>query len=181
MLGRDYASQTCSIARTLELVGERWTLLIVRNVYLGVRRFDALQAQLGIARNVLASRLESLTTSGILKRRPYGERPVRHEYVLTDKGRALWPVLVELMQWGDRYASTPEGPPVLLRHRDCGGLVGPHRACTRCGALLALGDVYAEPGPGASAEYPLFTGRARRARRPADAAQDARDEPVKAA
>jgi len=155
MLGRDYQGQTCSIARALELIGERWTLLIVRNVYLGVRRFDDLQAQLGVARNVLATRLDSLTASGILQRRPYGERPVRHEYVLTEKGRALWPVLVELMQWGDRYAPTRTGPPVILRHRGCGGEVSSHRACSRCSALLELSDVRAEPGPGASSEWPL--------------------------
>jgi DNA-binding HxlR family transcriptional regulator len=156
MLARDYEGQTCSIARALELVGERWTLLIVRNVHLGVRRFDAIQEQLGIARNVLACRLDGLTANGILERRPYGERPVREEYALTDKGRALWPVLAELMQWGDRYAASPEGPPVLLRHIECGGTVGPHRACTRCGALLELSDVRAERGPGASPKHPLF-------------------------
>jgi DNA-binding HxlR family transcriptional regulator len=162
MLGRDYQSQTCSIARALEYVGERWTLLIVRNIYLGVRRFDDLQEQLGIARNVLASRLESLTADGILERRPYGERPVRHEYRLTEKGRALWPVLVELLQWGDRYASSPEGPPVVLRHSGCGGSVGPHRICTRCQAALEFYDVRAEAGPGASAKHPLlFRARAR--------------------
>jgi DNA-binding HxlR family transcriptional regulator len=136
-------------------VGERWTLLIVRNIYPGVRRFDDLQAQLGIARNVLAARLDSLIASEILERRPYGERPVRHEYVLTEKGRALWPVLVELMQWGDRYAPTPKGPPVILRHRGCGGEVVAHRACSRCGALVELADVRAEPGPGAGNERPL--------------------------
>jgi DNA-binding HxlR family transcriptional regulator len=158
MLGRGYDRQTCSIARTLELVGERWTLLIVRNIQLGVRRFDDLQQQLGIARNVLASRLETLAKNGIVERRPYGERPVRHEYELTEKGRALWPVLVELMQWGDRYAAGPKGPPVVIRHRGCGGTLGSHRECTRCGALLELSEVRAEPGPGAAAEHPLLIG-----------------------
>jgi DNA-binding HxlR family transcriptional regulator len=159
MLGRDYDSQTCSIARALELVGERWTLLIVRNVQLGVRRFDEIQQQLGIARNVLAARLEALTASGVLERHPYGERPVRHEYRLTDKGRDLWPVLVELMQWGDRYAPARGGPPVILRHAGCGGEVGEHRACTRCGELLEAADVRAEPGPGASERHPLLSAR----------------------
>ncbi len=111
MLNRDYRTQTCSVARALEVVGERWTLLILRNVFLGLHRFDDQQQQLGIARNVLASRLERLVEEQILERRPYGERPVRHEYHLTEKGRALWPVLVELLQWGDRYAPEPEGPP----------------------------------------------------------------------
>jgi len=155
VLGREYDGQTCSIARTLELVGERWTLLIVRNVQLGVRRFDEIQEQLGIARNVLAARLEALTANGILERHPYGERPVRHEYRLTETGRDLWPVLVELMQWGDRYAPARKGPPVILRHIACGGEVGPHRACIRCGELLEAADVRAEPGPGASEKHPL--------------------------
>jgi DNA-binding HxlR family transcriptional regulator len=155
MLGRDYASQTCSIARALELVGERWTLLILRNVFLGVRRFDEQQDQLGIARNVLAERLERLLDNEILEKHPYGERPVRYEYRLTERGRALWPAIVELMQWGDQYAASPDGPPTVLRHRGCGGSVGAHRACTRCGALLEFDDVRPEPGPGASAEHPL--------------------------
>jgi DNA-binding HxlR family transcriptional regulator len=156
MLRRDYQTQTCSIARALEVVGERWTLLILRNVFLGVRRFDDQQNQLGIARNVLASRLERLVDEEILERRPYGERPVRHEYHLTEKGRALWPVLVELLLWGDRYAPQPGGPPRILRHQGCGGTVGPHRMCTRCGQLLELEDVRSEVGRGASSEYPLL-------------------------
>jgi DNA-binding HxlR family transcriptional regulator len=155
MLGRDYQGQICSIARALELVGERWTMLILRNVYLGLHRFDELQEQLGIARNVLATRLEGLTSAGILERRPYGARSGRHEYHLTEKGRALWPTLVELMQWGDRYAPSRKGPPTVLRHDGCGGTVGPHRTCTRCGMPLELDDVRAEAGPGASPRHPL--------------------------
>jgi DNA-binding HxlR family transcriptional regulator len=158
MLRRDYETQTCSIARALELVGERWTLLIVRNLFLGVRRFDDLQEQLGIARNVLATRLQRLVDSGLCERRPYGERPVRHEYSLTEKGRALWPVLVELMQFGDRYAPPPGGPPTVLRHIGCGGTLARNRTCARCGTMLAYDDVRVEPGPGASPEHPLFKG-----------------------
>ena len=155
MLQRDYQTQTCSIARALEIVGERWTLLVLRNVFLGWRRFDEQHQQLGIARNVLASRLQRLLDEHILELRPYGERPVRYEYHLTKKGRALWPVLVELLQWGDRYAPGPDGPPVIFRHTGCGGTVGPHRACTRCGELLEQGDVRAELGPGARPDHPL--------------------------
>jgi DNA-binding HxlR family transcriptional regulator len=158
VLNRDYQTQTCSIARALEVVGERWTLLILRNVFLGLRRFDEQHQQLGISRNVLASRLERLVDEQILERRPYGERPVRHEYHLTDKGRALWPVLVELLQWGDRYAPEPDGPPRILRHKECGGTVGPHRICTRCGHPLEYDDVRSEWGPGAPLEHrPLAT------------------------
>jgi len=157
VLRRDYETQVCSIARALELVGERWTLLILRNVFLGVRRFDDLQSQLGFAGNVLATRLERQVDNGVLERHPADERRARHKYRLTDKGRALWPVLVELMQWGDHYSPTPGGPPTVLRHEGCGGFMGPHRTCTRCGALLEFDDVRAEVGPGASPEHPLRT------------------------
>jgi DNA-binding HxlR family transcriptional regulator len=149
MLGNDYRALNCSIARALELVGERWTLLILRDAFLGVRRFDALQTSLGIARNVLAARLERLVAEGILEKVPYQERPPRHEYRLTAKGLDLWPVIVELLRWGDRHAPAPAGPPILLRHRDCGGLLGERRTCERCGQPLELRDVLAERGPGA--------------------------------
>jgi DNA-binding HxlR family transcriptional regulator len=151
MLGNDYKGQNCSIARTLEIVGERWSILVLRDIFLGVRRFDALQRDLGVARNVLATRLERLIEAGILEKAPYQERPRRHEYRLTEKGLDLWPIVVELLRWGDRHAATPAGPPVLLRHRDCGGLLGERRLCERCGQPLGLADVRAERGPGAVA------------------------------
>ncbi len=150
MLGNDYKEINCSIARSLELVGERWTILVLRNVFLGVRRFDEMQRDLGIARNVLAARLDRLVGEGILEKVPYQERPLRHEYRLTDKGLDLWPVIVELLQWGDRYAAPAAGPPVVLRHKGCGGAVGERRICTRCGELLGVRDVRAEAGPGAT-------------------------------
>ena len=99
--------QVCSIARALELVGERWTLLIIRDVFLGVRRFEDLQRDLGIARNVLASRLDKLTADGILERRRYSEHPPRDEFLLTEQGLDLWPTVVALMQWGDQYRAEP--------------------------------------------------------------------------
>jgi DNA-binding HxlR family transcriptional regulator len=149
MLGNDYREQNCSIARALELVGERWTILVLRNVFLGVRRFDALQRELGVARNVLASRLDRLVGEEVLEKVPYSERPPRYEYRLTDKGLDLWPVIVELLQWGDRYAA-PNGPPIVIRHKGCGGALGERRICTRCGEPLGARDVRAEPGPGAA-------------------------------
>ena len=115
MLKRDYEGQNCSIARALEVVGERWTLLIVRDVFLGLRRFDQLQENLGIARNVLADRLNRLVEEGILERVRYSERPERYEYLLTDKGRELNIALTALRQWGDTYLS--EEPPRLLRRK----------------------------------------------------------------
>ena len=169
MLQRDYQTQTCSIARALEIVGERWTLLILRNVFLGWRRFDEQQRQLGVARNVLASRLQRLLDEQILERRPYGERPIRYEYHLTEKGRALWPVLVELLQWGDRYAPEPQGPPRIFRHKQCGGLMGAHCICERCGQRLDSADVISELGPGARAQRKRKAGRATRRAAPASA------------
>ncbi len=161
MLNNDYANQSCSIAGALEVVGERWSLLIVRDVMLGVRRFDELQSNLGIARNVLQTRLSRLQEQGVLERRIYREHPPRYEYRLTEKGLDLWPTIVALMQWGDRHAVPAGGPPVLLEHRDCGGAVDDHRLCERCGARVEVRDAQARPGPGATPEHPLVVREAR--------------------
>lgn len=156
MLRNDYENQVCSIASALEVVGERWSLLIVREVFLGVRRFDEMQADLGIARNVLQTRLTRLVERGVLEKRRYQERPRRYEYRLTDKGLDLWPTLVALMQWGDQHAVPEGGPPVLLEHRGCGGSVDEHRLCGRCGERLSARDSVALPGPGVSPDHPLL-------------------------
>ena len=149
MLHNTYAGQTCSVARTLELVGERWTLLILRDAFLGVRRFDDFQRSLDVARNVLTDRLGRLVDEGILERHRYQKRPERFEYRLTDKGLDLWPVTMSLLQWGDRHYLHPDGPPRIIRHRDCGGRPTVHLTCDRCGAKLGPHDVVAERGPGA--------------------------------
>jgi DNA-binding HxlR family transcriptional regulator len=166
MLGNDYKSQTCSIAGALEVVGERWSLLIVRNVFLGLRRFDQIQDNLQIARNVLQTRLARLVEQGVLERSLYQERPARYEYRLTEKGLDLWPTIVALMQWGDDYAAPAAGPAVVLEHRRCGGRVDAHRTCERCGERLTARQSRAVPGPGATPEHPLV----RRAAREASAA-----------
>ncbi len=155
MLGNDYENQMCSVAGALEVVGERWSLLIVRDVMLGLHRFDQLQESLGIARNVLQKRLERLLSQGVLERRLYQERPARYEYRLTEKGLDLWPAMVALMKWGDKYTATEAGPPVLLEHRGCGGAVDEHRICAVCSARLSVRDVVAILGPGASPRSPL--------------------------
>ena len=155
MLGNDYRSQACSIAGTLEVVGERWSLLIVRDIFLGLRRFDQIQADLGIARNVLDARLSRLVEQGVLERAIYQERPPRYEYRLTEKGIDLWPTIVSLMQWGDRHAAPAGGPAVLLEHRGCGGRVDEHRICARCGERLSARDARGLPGPGATPGHPL--------------------------
>jgi DNA-binding HxlR family transcriptional regulator len=149
VLHNTYAGQTCSVARTLEVVGERWTLLIVRDAFLGIRRFDDFQRSLGVARNVLNTRLQRLVDAGLLERRLYQERPERYEYRLTEKGLDLWPAVVALMRFGDQHLAGDEGPPLLLRHRDCGGEVTASLTCGTCGAALGARDVVAAPGPGA--------------------------------
>ncbi len=141
MLQRTYENQNCSIARTLELVGERWSLLIVRDVLLGVRRFDQFQASLGIARNVLSTRLARLFDAGILERVRYQERPERFEYRLTEGGRELSVPLLALMHWGDRHLA-PGGPPRIAEHTGCGGQVVEQLVCSECGSTLAPGEVH---------------------------------------
>lgn len=141
MLHNTYEGQTCSIARALEIIGERWTLLILRDAFLGVRRFDDFQRNLGVARNVLNVRLQRLVDSGLLERRRYQERPERFEYRLTEKGLDLWPALVALMQWGDRHTCGGDGPPLRLEHRGCGGAITDRRTCEACGAELGVRDV----------------------------------------
>lgn len=163
MLRNDYQSQACSIAGALEVIGERWSLLIVRDVFLGLRRFDEIQQDLGIARNVLHTRLTRLIEQGVLEKRLYCERPPRYEYRLTDKGQDLWPTLVALMHWGNRHSAPAGGPPVLLEHRHCGGGVDEHRTCERCARKLSASDVRALPGPGATPRHPLLRRAAQRA------------------
>ncbi len=133
MLPRTYDNQICSVARTLEAIGDRWTMLVIRDAFLGLRRFDDFQRDLGVARNVLADRLGRLVDEGILERRLYQKRPERHEYRLTEKGRDLWPVMIGLMKWGDRHAPAEGGPPTVILHRDCGGELDERLMCRRCG------------------------------------------------
>jgi DNA-binding HxlR family transcriptional regulator len=146
MLKNDYEGQNCSIARSLEIVGERWTLLIVRDLFLGLRRFDELQESLGIARNVLTDRLNRLVDEGVVERVPYSERPPRHEYRLTDKGRDLNITLAGLRQWGDRYLS-PKPPRIARRKSDRTPLVA---AYVPVGTqVVPADDIESVPGPGA--------------------------------
>jgi DNA-binding HxlR family transcriptional regulator len=151
MLNREY-DQVCSIARTLEVLGERWTLLVIRDVFNGRRRFDQIQENLGVARNVLSTRLALLVEEGILEKRAYQERPPRYEYFLTEKGLDLWPILVGMLHWGDRHLSD-EGPPMLVRHKGCEGLIDDRGYCEECGRRLSARDAYTEYGPGAPAAW----------------------------
>jgi DNA-binding HxlR family transcriptional regulator len=142
MLKRDYPTQYCPVASTLEVIGERWTLLIIRDVFLGIRRFDDLQRDLGVARNILQVRLERLVEEGVLVKRPYQERPLRCEYRLTEKGADLWPVLVSMLQWGDRHALEGERP-LILQHRGCGGELDDRRRCMTCGTDVTVTEAIA--------------------------------------
>jgi DNA-binding HxlR family transcriptional regulator len=149
MLQRDYPGQVCSIARSLEIVGERWTLLILRDAVLGLTRFEEFQDKLEIASNVLTNRLKLLCDEEVLERVADEDRPGRPKYLLTDKGRQLAQVLIVLMKWGDRHYPTPDGPPRLTLHADCGGSIGPDLRCDRCGKHAGPGEIELRPGPGA--------------------------------
>lgn len=152
MLGKTYDSEVCSIARSLELVGERWSLLILRNaLFAGSTQYGEFQRSLGIATNVLQDRLDGFVKTGIMVKERYSERPELYEYVLTDKGRDFAPALIALTQWGDKWAA-PDGPPILYRHGTCGSAVSVAAHCAECGKLDELTAVQALPGPGMPTE-----------------------------
>jgi DNA-binding HxlR family transcriptional regulator len=136
----------CSVARTLDIVGEWWTLLIVRNLMFGQRRFEEIQGDLGIARNILSDRLNTLVDAGIVDRVKYMEHPERYEYTLTEKGRDLFQVIAVLMAWGDKWAA-PDGPPLVFKH-SCGHLGDVRVVCSECGEPMQYENVRAKAGPG---------------------------------
>ncbi|MFG2632851.1 winged helix-turn-helix transcriptional regulator [Streptomyces sp. NPDC048362] len=144
-LGKDYATQECSIARALEIVGERWTLLVVRDALYGVRRYNDFLVHLGIPRAVLASRLQTLIAEGILDKRRYQQSPPRDEYVPTERGIALWPTLRSLGLWGREHFG--EAPLRYFRHADCGTELGLYGECPACRLVVPVADVLMEPGP----------------------------------
>jgi DNA-binding HxlR family transcriptional regulator len=138
---------TCSVARALAVVGDRWTLLVLRDCFLGVRRFEAFQQSLGLTRHRLADRLRKLVAHGVLERVPYRERPRRFEYRLTEKGRDLYPVVVSLTRWGDRWLAGAAGSPIELVHRGCGRPISPTLTCPACHEPVGARDMTARPGP----------------------------------
>ncbi|TDD64033.1 transcriptional regulator [Jiangella aurantiaca] len=143
-----FAGMPCSIARTLDVFGEPWTPLILRDVWVGMTRFDQIRADLGISTKVLTQRLRWLAENGVLERRQYSERPPRYEYALTTKGAELCDVLLAMRRWGDRWLAGDDGPPVLHRHRACGQLCHAELRCSECGAELHITDIEVLPGPG---------------------------------
>src|SRR5437870_7830206 len=136
-----------SVGRTLALVGERCTLLILREDFFGVRRFGQLARNLNIPRPTLSARLRTLVAAGLLERVPYSRDPERHEYRLTDAGRDLFPAIVALMRWGDEHLPHPDGPPIVLRHDSCGQIADPRLTCAHCGEEITARNVTPEPGP----------------------------------
>ena len=154
MLPRTYSEQVCSIARTLEVVGERWTLLILRDAFLGVRRFDDFQTRLEISRSVLTGRLAELVEAGLLRREPYQERPTRYDYLPTEKALDLWPSLVALAGWGSAHA-TPDGPPREFFHQACGTAVRAVARCPHCDVDVTPEEAGSRPGPGYRADPSL--------------------------
>ena len=147
-----FAGWPCSVARAVDLLGDWWTPLVLRDAMYGIRRFDDFERSLGLSRNVLSQRLARLVDEGLLDRVAYQERPVRYEYRLTDKGRDFFGVVAALMAWGDRWLSD-DGPPVSLRHTTCGQLTTARVVCSECGEPLALHQVRGELGPGYPPRY----------------------------
>jgi DNA-binding HxlR family transcriptional regulator len=145
---RPFEDQNCSIARALAVIGERWTLLVLREALLGRRRFAEIRRNTGIATNILTDRLQTLVDHGVLERRRYGEPAEAFEYVPTQKALDATPVLVALMQWGDRY-DAPHGPPRTLMHGTCGHETTPAMHCSHCEQPIAARELRVRPGPGA--------------------------------
>lgn len=143
-----FGDMTCSIARTLEVIGEGWAPLILRDVFVGINRFDQLQADLGISRKVLAERLKHLVQHEVLERQAYASRPERFEYVLTPRGRELVQVLMVMVRWGDRWLAGEAGPPVLYRHHTCGELAHAELRCSHCGESIGPDSIDVLDGPG---------------------------------
>ncbi|HMO46467.1 MAG TPA: helix-turn-helix domain-containing protein [Rubrivivax sp.] len=141
--------ERCSVARTVSVIGDRWTLLVLRDCFLGVRRFEAFQQRLGISRPMLSDRLRKLVDAGVLRKRSYQESPPRYEYRLTPKGLDLHPVIMAIVHWGDVHMTAGQGRPVLHRHATCGHLFDPVSVCAHCREPLLAKDVVVEPGPGA--------------------------------
>lgn len=147
----------CSIQRTLDVIGDRWTLLIIRDLFRGVRRFSRIQQDLGIAKNLLTDRLAALVEAGVVEKVPYQQRPLRHEYKLTEKGRALSPALVALMRWGDQWAGDGLAPTELV-HDECGTRLELQPWCTTCNVPVGPTHIASRPGPGRRSEVEVAHG-----------------------
>ncbi|GGC86599.1 winged helix-turn-helix transcriptional regulator [Chelatococcus reniformis] len=144
--------EQCSVARTVAVIGDRWSLLILRDCFLRVRRFDDFQARLGITRHLLSDRLKKFVRYGVLRRVPYQDSPKRYEYILTQRGLELYPVIMAIVHWGDIHMADERGRPLLHEHKLCGKLFDPVMVCSECNEPLSAKDVHVRPGPGSTAE-----------------------------
>jgi DNA-binding HxlR family transcriptional regulator len=147
----EWSLETCTIGRAMAILGEKWTIVVLREVFNGIRRFDDMRVRTGVPRQVLANRLAMLVDHGVLRREPYQEpgARVRHEYRLTAKGFDLYPVMIAVAAWGDRYLAEPEGPPLEFVHRDCGSGLRPELHCGAGHEITDPREVVPRPGPGA--------------------------------
>lgn len=144
-----FADFNCSLAQSLELIGDWWTPLILRDIFIGIDKFDDLAVDLGISRNLLTTRLADLVKHEIVERVRYSQRPPRDRYVLTEAGGELMPILAALTAWGDRWTDRKNGPPTLFRHKTCGHVITPQVACSHCGEVLSAAELEGVRGPGA--------------------------------
>ena len=142
--------EQCSVARTVSVIGDRWTLLVLRDCFLRVRRFEDFQARLEVTRHVLADRLRKLVRHGVLRRVPYQPRPKRYEYILTQKGLDLYPIMMSIVHWGDVHMVDERGRPRLYEHKLCGKMFDPVMICSECGQPLSPKEVHVHIGPGAN-------------------------------
>ncbi|WP_293678562.1 helix-turn-helix domain-containing protein [uncultured Phenylobacterium sp.] len=143
----DLPDEDCSVARSVAVIGDRWTLMILRDLFLGVRRFEAFERRLGISRSIIADRLKKLVDEGVLRRDAYQENPVRHEYRLTNKGLALHPVMMAIVHWGDVHRAGAAGAPLIHRHKACGCDFAPVMSCSECGDRITARDVEVRARP----------------------------------
>ncbi len=153
--------EQCSVARTVAVIGDRWSLLILRDCFLRIRRFEEFQSRLGVTRHILADRLKKLVRFGVLRRTPYQDKPPRYEYILTQKGLDLYPVVMAIVHWGDIHMVDERGRPMLHEHKRCGKLFDPGLVCSECGEPILAKEVHVHTGPGAAADAEELAGRSR--------------------
>jgi DNA-binding HxlR family transcriptional regulator len=146
--------EPCSLARTVAVIGDRWSLLILRECFLRIRRFDEFQSSLGVTRHLLADRLKKLVRFGVLRKIPYQDAPKRYEYILTQKGLDLYPIIMSIVHWGNIHMVDSRGRPLLHEHKNCHKMFDPVMVCSECGEPLTAKDVHVHPGPGARKSSP---------------------------
>ncbi len=154
----EISAEQCSVARASAVIGDRWTLVILSDAFLGVRRFEDFEERLGISRTTLANRLKHLVQHGVLLRKKYQKNPARYEYRLTDKGRDLYPVITTILNWGDKYCSDEAGPPILRKHISCGRDILPKLTCPKCQEEVTARDVQARARPPRDGSQPIRRG-----------------------